>query len=128
VVGLTATIRLGGVGGCLAFDGTTSAVTFKAYVEHVLAPALKPGDIVVMDNLKARKGPGVERPIKAAGAELRLSGLTRLAQSTDFPGKSSSRMLVARCLHEAARWGRPTLRNGELRPPAAEPATDRPNA
>ena len=71
VLTLTAAIRSDGVGGCLAFDGATNAVTFEAYVEHVLAPTLKPGDIVVMDNLKAHKGPEVERLIKAAGAELR---------------------------------------------------------
>ncbi len=70
-VTLTAAIRLGGVGGCLAFDGATNATTFEAYVEEVLAPTLKPGDIVVMDNLGAHKGPAVERAIKAAGAELR---------------------------------------------------------
>jgi transposase len=71
VLTLTAAIRLGGVGGCLAFDGATNGVTFEAYVEHALVPALKPGDIVVMDNLKAHKGPEVERLIVAAGAELR---------------------------------------------------------
>ena len=71
-VTLTAAVRLGGVGGCLAFDGATNAATFEAYVEQVLAPTLKPGDIVVMDNLKAHKGPEVERLIKAAGAELRF--------------------------------------------------------
>jgi len=70
-VTLTAAIRLGGVGGCLAFDGATNATTFQAYVEEVLAPTLKPGDIVVMDNLGAHKGLEVERLIKAAGAELR---------------------------------------------------------
>jgi transposase len=70
-VTLTAAIRLGGVGGCLAFDGATNAATFEAYVEEVLAPTLRPGDIVVMDNLAAHKGAAVERAIKAAGAELR---------------------------------------------------------
>jgi transposase len=70
-VTLTAAIRLGGVGGCLAFEGATNATTFEAYVEQVLAPTLRPGDIVVMDNLGAHKGPAVERAIKAAGAGLR---------------------------------------------------------
>ena len=72
VLTLTAAVRLDGVGGCLAFDGATNAATFEAYVEQVLAPTLKPGDIVVMDNLKAHKGPEVERLIRAAGAELRF--------------------------------------------------------
>jgi transposase len=70
-VTLTAAIRLGGVGGCLAFDGATDAATFEAYVEQALAPTLRPGDIVVMDNLKCPKGAAVERAIVAAGAELR---------------------------------------------------------
>jgi transposase len=70
-VTLTAAIRLGGVGGCLAFDGATNALTFEAYVEQVLAPTLKAGDIVVMDNLPAHKGAAVERAIEAAGAAVR---------------------------------------------------------
>jgi transposase len=71
VLTLTAAMRLGGVGGCLAFEGATNAATFEAYVERVLAPTLSPGDIVVMDNLAAHKGPEVERLIAAAGAEVR---------------------------------------------------------
>lgn len=71
VLTLTSAIRLDGVGGCLAFDGATDAVAFETYVEQVLAPTLGPGDIVVMDNLAAHKGPEVERLIQAAGAGLR---------------------------------------------------------
>jgi transposase len=43
---------------------------FLAYVEQVLVPSLKPGDIVVMDNLSAHKVPGVRPAIEAAGATL----------------------------------------------------------
>jgi transposase len=70
-VTLTAAVRLGGVGGCLAFDGATDAMTFETDVEQVLAPTLKPGDIGVMDNLKCHKGAAIERAITAVGAELR---------------------------------------------------------
>src|SRR5262245_61103599 len=56
---LTAAIRLGGVGGCLAFDGATHAAPFEAYGKQVLAPTLRPGDIVVRDNLGAPKGAAV---------------------------------------------------------------------
>jgi transposase len=70
-VTLTAAVRLGGVGGCLAFDGATDALTFETYIEQVLAPTLRPGDIVVMDNLKCHKGAAIERAITAVGAELR---------------------------------------------------------
>src|SRR3712207_6797812 len=43
---------------------------FRAYVEQVLAPELEPGDAVVMDNLQAHTGAGVEDAIRAAGASL----------------------------------------------------------
>ena len=43
---------------------------FKAYVEQMLAPALSPGDVVVLDNLAAHKVAGVEEAIRAVGATL----------------------------------------------------------
>ena len=73
VVTLTAAVRLGGVpeSACLAFDGATDSACFETYVEKCLAPALRPGDIVVMDNLACHKTAEVARLIGAAGAEVR---------------------------------------------------------
>ena len=73
VVTLTAAVRLGGVpeSACLAFDGATDSACFETYVERCLAPALRPGDIVVMDNLSCHKTAEVARLIAAAGAEVR---------------------------------------------------------
>lgn len=71
VVTLTAAVRLGGVGACLAFDGATNAACFEAYVGECLVPTLKAGDIVVMDNLSCHKTAEVERLIRSAGAEVR---------------------------------------------------------
>ena len=51
-------------------DGPMNGEVFLAYVEQVLAPSLKPGDIVVLDNLSAHKVPGVRETIQAAGAAL----------------------------------------------------------
>ncbi len=48
---LTAAVRLGGVGSCLAFDGATNSACFQAYIGECLVPSPRPGDIVVMDNL-----------------------------------------------------------------------------
>jgi transposase len=45
--------------------------TFLAHVHQVLVPTLKPGDIVVMDNLSSHKVAGVREAIEAAGARLR---------------------------------------------------------
>ena len=51
-------------------DGPINGESFLAYVEQVLIPALKPGDIVIIDNLGSHKGKAVRRAIRAAGAKL----------------------------------------------------------
>jgi transposase len=73
VVTLTAAVRLAGVpeSACLAFDGATDTTCFEADVAGCLAPALRPGDIVIMDNLACHKTAEVARLITAAGAEVR---------------------------------------------------------
>lgn len=53
-------------------DGPINGERFRLYVERVLVPTLKPGDIVVMDNLGSHKGKAVRRAIRAAGAKLLL--------------------------------------------------------
>ena len=52
-------------------DGAMNGTLFKAWVEQMLAPALRPGDIVIMDNLPAHKVAGIREAIEARGAELR---------------------------------------------------------
>lgn len=54
----------------LAFDGATDAALFRGYVERCLAPALKQGQIVVMDNLASHKVCGVREAIEAVGCDL----------------------------------------------------------
>ncbi len=51
-------------------DGPVDGPSFLAYVEQILVPALKPGDIVVMDNLGSHKSKAVRRAIRKAGAKL----------------------------------------------------------
>jgi transposase len=51
-------------------DGPINGDSFLAYVEQVLVPTLRPGDIVVIDNLGSHKGKAVRRAIRAAGAKL----------------------------------------------------------
>ena len=53
------------------FDGPMNGPCFLAYVEHFLAPTLRRGDVVVMDNLPAHKVAGVREAIERAGATLR---------------------------------------------------------
>ena len=51
-------------------DGPINREAFETYVEKVLIPELRPGDIVIMDNLSSHKGPRVHQMIEAAGASL----------------------------------------------------------
>jgi transposase len=51
-------------------DGPVSGKNFLANVEQALVPALKPGDIIIIDNLGSHKGKAVRRAIRAAGAKL----------------------------------------------------------
>jgi transposase len=51
-------------------DGPINGQSFLAYVEQILVPTLKPGDIVIMDNLGSHKGHAVRKAIRAAGAKL----------------------------------------------------------
>jgi transposase len=51
-------------------EGPINGETFQVYVERVLVPTLRPGDIVIMDNLGSHKGKAVRRLIRAAGAKL----------------------------------------------------------
>jgi transposase len=53
-------------------DGPIDGETFRIYVEKVLVPTLKPGDIVIMDNLGSHKGKAVRQLIRSAGAKLFL--------------------------------------------------------
>ncbi len=52
------------------FDGPINGLSFLAYVEQCLVPSLKPGDIVILDNLGSHKGKAVRSAIRKAGARL----------------------------------------------------------
>ena len=56
----------------MVLDGAMYGVAFLAYVEQVLVATLKPGDIVIMDNLPAHKPTAVRQAIEKVGAELRF--------------------------------------------------------
>lgn len=54
----------------MTIEEATDTDIFLAYLDHVLCPQLRPGDLVVMDNLSSHKVKGVREKIEAAGAEL----------------------------------------------------------
>ncbi len=64
----TAGLRLNGLSAPMVLDGPMTGAAFRAYIEQVLVPTLKPGDVVIMDNLPAHKVSGVKEAIEAAGA------------------------------------------------------------
>src|SRR3954464_4537403 len=65
---LTCGMRLSGVTAPLAFPGATNTDVFETYVEEVLVPELKPGDVVIWDNLKPHESEEAIEAVEAAGA------------------------------------------------------------
>jgi len=63
-------MSVSGMVATMTIEEPTDTDIFLAYVEHLLCPVLKPGDVVVMDNLSAHKAPAVREWIEKAGAEV----------------------------------------------------------
>ncbi len=90
-------LRLTGMTAPMVLDGPMTGVWFLTYVEQVLVPTLRPGDIVILDNLPAHKGAAVREAIEAAGARLLLpSALYQPALTAThegFPSRCESESL-----------------------------------
>jgi transposase len=69
---MISSVRLDGSSACMTVDGATNTDVFQAYVREILVPTLRAGDIVVRDNLGARKNEGTLALITAIGAEARF--------------------------------------------------------
>ncbi len=67
---MISSVRLDGSTACMVVDGATNKEVFLAYVQYILLPTLKPGDIVVLDNLSAHKNQETRDLIESVGAEL----------------------------------------------------------
>jgi transposase len=65
-------LRLTGIDAPMLIDGAINGTSFLAYVQQVLVPTLRPGDVVIMDNLGSHKSVAVREAIEAAGAKLRF--------------------------------------------------------
>lgn len=68
---MMAALRITGPTAPMLINGPVDTEVFRAYVQHVLLPTLRPGDIVVMDNLSAHKAPDIRSRIETIGAQLR---------------------------------------------------------
>ncbi len=69
---MISSVRLDGTTACMTIEGATNTEVFQAYIRHFLVPVLRPGDIVIMDNLGAHKNDQTLALIRAAGAEARF--------------------------------------------------------
>ena len=67
---LIASLSLQGMGESLILEGAADACAFEVYIERVLAPSLRKGQIVLMDNLSIHQGPRVREAIEARGCRL----------------------------------------------------------
>jgi transposase len=68
---LVAALRIDGLTAPYVVDGAMDGPSFLAYVEHVLAPTLRKGDMVFMDNLRTHKIAAAREAIEAVGAQVR---------------------------------------------------------
>ena len=69
---MISSVRLDGTTACMTIEGATDTAVFQAYVREVLGPSLRPGDIVIMDNLSPHKNEVTLALITAAGASVRF--------------------------------------------------------
>ena len=69
---LISSIRFDGTSTCMAVDGPTDRDVFREYVRNVLAPSLRPGDIVILDNLNAHEDAETRTLIEARQAQLQF--------------------------------------------------------
>jgi len=67
---MISSIRLDGSTACMALEGATDTESFRTYVQAVLVPTLRPGDILVMDNLSPHKSDPTLALITQAGAQV----------------------------------------------------------
>ena len=99
-VTLVGSMGLEGVSVAMSFEGAMNGVVFRVFVEQVLAPTLRAGDVVVMDNLKAHKVSGIREAIESKGAKL----LYLSPYSPDFSP-------IEQCWSKVKTW----LRNAKAR-------------
>ena len=98
-------LRLSGMTVPCVLDGPMTGAAFLAYVEQMVAPTLKPGDIVIMDNLPAHKAGGVRAAIEAVGATL----LYLPPYSPDFNPIEMAFAKLKALLRGVAAWTIPAL-------------------
>jgi transposase len=67
---LLASLSMQGMGEALILDGAADSAAFEVYIEQILAPSLRPGQIVILDNLSIHLGSQVKQAVEAKGCRL----------------------------------------------------------
>ena len=114
---LVAGLRLDGITAPMVIDGAMNGEAFVAWAERLLAPTLRPGDIVVMDNLPAHKVSDARKAIEAAGARLLFLPPTPRTSTRSSRRSPRSR----RCCERP-----PPVPSTPSRPPSPPPSTPSP--
>src|SRR5215210_4399291 len=111
-------LRLTGMTAPMVLDGPMTGAWFLAYVEQVLVPTLRPGDVVVLDNLPAHKGTAVQEAIEATGraAPLPPALLARLQPHRERVLQAESAPPESRSTHPRRTLARHRRQPGRLQP------------
>lgn len=102
---LIASLCWSGMGECMMIEGSTNASAFERYVEEILSPSLRAGQIVIMDNLSAHKGQKILDLIEARGCQL----LFLPSYSPDFSPIEETFSKLKACLRRAGARTREEL-------------------
>ena len=102
---LLASLSLEGIGAAMTVEGSATQKVFEAYVEKVLALTLKPGQVVILDNLSAHKGQKVKRLIESRAASV----IFLPAYSPDFNPIEEAFSKIKAILKKKAARGREAL-------------------
>ena len=68
---MLSSLRSDGHTECVIYEGGTTRILFETYVTEILCPTLRPGDVVIMDNLSSHKSQQITEKINNCGAELK---------------------------------------------------------
>jgi transposase len=106
-------------------DGPIDGQGFRTYVEKELAPTLKPGDLVIMDNLGSHKGDAVRQAIRSAGARSSFPNTRPISIPSSKSSPSSSTSCAKRRRELSKRSSPPSASYSTPTPPKSAPTTSK---
>src|SRR5579883_909647 len=117
---LIASLSVQGIGEAMLLDGSTDAAAFEMYIEHILAPSLRKGQIVILDNLAIHLGPRIKQAIEGRSCQL----LFLPAYSPDFSPIEGAFSKLKTILRQVGARTRETLQDAIIQALPTITATD----